>query len=70
MRSRHRVTKYLRTKVDMYSRKHNGGGGENLLLIIKFSLSKFTTRDFPDGPVAKTLSSQCRGPRFDPWSGS
>ena len=26
-------------------------------------------RDFPGGPVAKTLSSQCRGPRFDPWSG-
>ena len=28
------------------------------------------TRDFPGGPAAKTLSSQCRGPRFDPWSGS
>ena len=25
--------------------------------------------DFPAGPVAKTLSSPCRGPRFDPWSG-
>ena len=25
-------------------------------------------RDFPDGPVAKTPHSQCRGPRFDPWS--
>ena len=24
--------------------------------------------DFPGGPVAKTLSSQCRGPRLDPWS--
>ena len=24
--------------------------------------------DFPGGPVAKTLSSQCRGPRFHPWS--
>ena len=23
-------------------------------------------RDFPGGPVAKTLGSQCRGPRFDP----
>ena len=22
--------------------------------------------DFPGGPVAKTLGSQCRGPRFDP----
>ena len=26
--------------------------------------------DFPDGPVAKTLCSQCRGPRFNPWSGN
>ena len=26
----------------------------------------FTTRDFPGGPVAKTLRSQCRGPGFDP----
>ena len=25
--------------------------------------------DFPDGPVAKTLHSQCRGHGFDPWSG-
>ena len=25
---------------------------------------------FPGGPVAKTLQSQCRGPRFDPWSGN
>ena len=23
-------------------------------------------RDFPDGPVTKTLHSQCSGPRFDP----
>ena len=26
--------------------------------------------DFPGGPVAKTLCSQCRGPRFNPWSGN
>ena len=25
-------------------------------------------RDFPGGPVAKILCSQCRGPRFNPWS--
>ena len=23
--------------------------------------------DFPGGPVAKTPSSQCKGPDFDPW---
>ena len=27
------------------------------------------TGDFPDDPVDKTSSSQCRGPRFDDWSG-
>ena len=27
-------------------------------------------RDFPGGPVAKTPSSQCKGPGFDPWSGN
>ena len=26
--------------------------------------------DFPGGPVAMTLHSQSRGPRFDPWSGN
>ena len=26
--------------------------------------------DFPGGPVAKTLSFQHRGCRFDPWSGN
>ena len=25
-------------------------------------------RDFPCGPVAKTLSSRCREHGFDPWS--
>ena len=27
---------------------------------------KPTDRNFPDGPMAKTPHSQCRGPRFDP----
>ena len=26
--------------------------------------------DFPGGPVAKILCSQCKGPGFDPWSGN
>ena len=25
--------------------------------------------DFPGGLETETLHSQCRGPRFDPWSG-
>ena len=31
---------------------------------------KFSPGNFPGGPVVKTPSSQCRGPRFDPWSGN
>ena len=27
-----------------------------------------TSQDFPGGPVAKTLPSQCRGLQFHPWS--
>ena len=30
---------------------------------------KVKCRDFPGGPVARTLCFQCRGPGFDPWSG-
>ena len=26
------------------------------------------SQDFPGGPVVKTLSFQCRGPGFNPWS--
>ena len=33
-------------------------------------LSRLYRRDFPGGPVAKALCSQCRGPRFNPWSGN
>ena len=29
-----------------------------------------TSRDFPGAPVAKTLHSQSKGPRLDPWSGN
>ena len=30
---------------------------------------KLEPGDFPHGLVAKTPCSQCRGPRFNPWSG-
>ena len=33
-------------------------------------IKKMWYRDFPGGPVGKTQCSQCRGPRFDPWSGN
>ena len=32
--------------------------------------TEINNRDCPGGPAAKTLCSQCRGPRFDPWSGN
>ena len=31
---------------------------------------KSLPRDFPGGPVGKTLCSQGRGPGFNPWSGN
>ena len=27
-------------------------------------------KDSPGSPIVKTPCSQCRGPRFDPWSGN
>ena len=38
-------------------------------VLIMFSVLHLR-RDFPGGPVAKILSSQCRAPRFDPLSGN
>ena len=35
----------------------------------KGGIVKMTGRDFPGGPVVKTLSFQCRGHRFDSRSG-
>ena len=35
-----------------------------------FLLQKGKTRDFPGGPVVKTLSLHGSGHRFDPWSGN
>ena len=44
-----------------------------LMEMLLFLVQKSNSRDFPGGPVAKTgpmQGSQCRGPRFDPWSGN
>ena len=37
-------------------------------LIPTIKLERWQRRSFPGGPVAYSLSSQCRGPGFDPWS--
>ena len=34
------------------------------------SLNKSLLANFPDGPMAKTLNSRCKGPRSHPWSGT
>ena len=34
------------------------------------NISQEEDQDSPSSPVAKTLHSHCRGPRFDPWSGN
>ena len=39
------------------------------VLILAVNL-KLLSRDFPGGPVGKTLSSRFRGPGFNPWSGN
>ena len=47
---------------------------KNLLMKVKEESEKadlkLNIQDFPRGPVAKTLWSQCRGPGFDPWTGT
>ena len=44
---------------------------ENRLEILEVSICFFVRvpSDFPHGPVVKTLCCQCRGHRFNPWSG-
>ena len=41
-----------------------------ILLSLCFSKKKKDSRDFSGDPVSKTPCSQCRGPRFTPWSGN
>ena len=47
---------------------------KSLLMKVKEESEKagleLSIRDSPGGPVAKTLSSQCWGPGFDPWLGN
>ena len=54
--------------------KHQLGWGwrwVNRAVITQKRVQKRTNPgDFPGGPVAKTLCSQCRGPGFNAWSGN
>ena len=44
------------------------GPPRKISLLMNLKLTNL--RDFPGGPAVKTLLSQCRGLRFDPWSGN
>ena len=37
---------------------------------LKKNKTKLEASGLPCGPVVKTPGPQCRGPRFDPWSGN
>ena len=43
---------------------------KSLWALVSSSIKNKTNNDFPGGPVVKILYSQCRGPRYDPWSGN
>ena len=43
---------------------------EVTLETLKLSSNRDSWRDFPGGPVVKTLRFHCRGYRSDPWSGN
>ena len=60
---------YLRQKLGRNTHPERKGMG---ILSNKEECSKSEARqrDFPGGAVVKTSCSQCRGPRFDPWSGN
>ena len=53
-------------KIFFNQNKKKPGTKENIL----YDSIKEKFRDLPGGPVSRTLSSQCRGPGFDPWSGN
>ena len=50
-----------KTMINLGEEMHNANIYKNI---------RENNQDFPDGPVAKTLYSLYRGPRFDPRSGN
>ena len=44
------------------------GLNEQICCVRDKTLLKSFIRDFPGGLEVKILGSQCRGPRFNPWS--
>ena len=58
---------FLHWQVDSQPLRHQG---REAPLGYIFKGENKDMRYFPGGPVAETPCSQCRGPRFDPWSGN
>ena len=55
------------TETKTWCAQQQNGEDRKELIDLKRKHEEEAIRDFPGGPVAKTLSFQCRGPRFDPW---
>ena len=61
----------LNAKFYLFYHKNTQSGRDMGFRFFVFKIS-FTVKNcwnFPGGPVPKTLSSPCRRPLFDPWSG-
>ena len=52
----------------IYYYKMTGKQNTQLIFFSHLKILYTPDRDFPGGAVVKTPCSQCRGPRFDPWS--
>ena len=50
--------------------KNKRKGATNPIIMTVNFKNENNSRDFPAGSVTKTPHSQCRGPRFDSWSGN
>ena len=70
--SRAKITRHPKTQLGGVFSKVTKSPKDEKLLWLNFhnAWHKSVFRDVPGGPVAKTPSSQCRGPMFDPWSGN
>ena len=57
---------------ELSRRKHEGTSGMfgmlHVLICVLTAYTKIHRRDFLGSPVVKTLHSQCRDFRFNPWS--
>ena len=76
-----KIQQYLKPEFNKITKKYKGKKDQESLLAQQKETRELTKadnthsgikelRDFPGGPVAKIPSSQCSGPRFNPWLGN